>query len=284
MIITKILGGLGNQLFQYAAAYALAAKNISVLKLDLSGFEDYRLRSFELSRFNAVCFPATDAEIKKMKPTGSIGRMRNRLSASRHKRFYKQPYFHFDADFFSLRSPVYLQGYFQSEKYFAPVAAEIRQAFTFREGLAEEIISVAAKLQKINSVSLHIRRGDYGNVEALRVHGILPISYYERAIAKIKEIHTDAQFFIFSDEPNRISEEPAIQGAEIISGRITQNHLEDFFLMSQCRHNIIANSSFSWWAAWLNNHCEKTVIAPQQWFAHGPKDTQDLLPRDWMRL
>jgi len=284
MIITKILGGLGNQLFQYAAGKALAVQNNTELKLDLTGFKDYQLRDFELNHFNVFYNIATDEEIKNYKASTSFQRIKARLSLGSQKRFYKEPFFHFDPAFFSLHAPVYVQGYFQSEKYFAPVKEIIRQEFRFKNSFSTGIESFAQKLRQENSVAVHIRRGDYKNAESLRVHGVLPQRYYEQAIAYTKK-HSgeEPQFYFFSDDPSA-AKELAVDGSEIVSGSVTSNHYEDFYLMSQCRHNIIANSSFSWWAAWLNNHVDKLVAAPKRWFNEGPKDTQDLVPDTWIRL
>ncbi|GAA4752475.1 alpha-1,2-fucosyltransferase [Flavisolibacter ginsenosidimutans] len=284
MIVTKILGGLGNQLFQYAAGKALAVQNNAELKLDLTGFKDYQLRDFELNHFNVVYNIATGEEIKDYKASTSFQRMKARLSPASHKRFYKEPFFHFDPAFFSLRSPVYVQGYFQSEKYFAAVKEIIRQEFVFKDSFSAEIKAFAQKISQENSVAVHVRRGDYKNAESLRVHGVLPQQYYQQAIAYVKKhLREEPQFYFFSDDPSA-AKELTVEGSEIVSGRVAKNHYEDFYLMSQCRHNIIANSSFSWWAAWLNNHADKLVVAPKRWFNEGPKDTQDLLPDTWIRL
>src|SRR5262249_30437902 len=138
---------------------------------------------------------------------------------------------------------------------------------------------------QIPSVSVHIRRGDYYNSkETLRVHGILPEEYYRKAVNFITQNSSPSpRFFIFSDDAESAGL-IGIPSATIVSGKITTTHFEDFYLMQQCRHSIIANSSFSWWAAWLNDNREKVVIGPQNWFNEGPKDTQDLLPERWIRL
>ncbi len=285
MIITKILGGLGNQFFQYAAGKALALKNNTALKLDLTGFTDYKLRDFELSRFNASYTVASDDEIKRYKGTNSFQRIKALLSSSSTKQFYKQPFFHFDKAFFFLQSPVYLQGYFQSEKYFTPVNESLRNELRFKEPMSPEITAFGKMLQEERAVSVHLRRGDYKTEESLRVHGILPDAYYQRAIDYATKYAADEpRFYVFSDDAEA-AKKLGLPNAEIVSGTLTKNHYEDFYLMQQCRHNIIANSSFSWWAAWLNPNPDKIVIAPKDWFGpKGPKDTQDLLPESWIRL
>lgn len=284
MIITKILGGLGNQLFQYAAGKALAVQNNTGLKLDLTAFDQYKLRNFELDRFKVSYTVASEEEIENYKATTPFQRIRSRFTPVSQKRFYKQPFFRFDPAFSSLRSPVYLQGYFQSEKYIAPVKESLRSELTFKEPPLPKIIAFAERLRSENSVSVHVRRGDYKNAESLRVHGVLPDAYYQSAVRHVQK-HTGGKttFYVFSDDAEA-AKKLRLPDAEIVSGRISQNHYEDFYLMQNCRHNVIANSSFSWWAAWLNNNPGKIVMAPQRWFNEGPKDTQDLLPESWIRL
>lgn len=286
MIITRILGGLGNQLFQYAAGRALAVQNNTELKLDLSGFDTYTLRSFELSRLNARFSIASNEEIDSYKAVTFYQRMMARLSPPAQKRFYKEPFFHYDGRFFLLRAPVYLQGYFQSEKYFEPVAKTLRDEFRFREAFSPPVMAFAKELASSNSVALHVRRGDYKNPNALRVHGMLPEAYYQKAITQLMDTAgNNLRFYIFSDDPQAAAKMLALPDAKTVSGRLTKNHLEDFYLMQHCRHNIIANSSFSWWAAWLNPNPQKKVVAPQQWFGKGgPKDTGDLLPQSWLQV
>lgn len=285
MIITRIYGGLGNQLFQYAAARALAAQHNTVVKLDPTAFADYRLRKFELDFFNAKYEIATHQLIEAHKATNRIQRLKARMLPTRLKRFYKQPFFRFDPAFFSLRPPVYLQGYFQSEKFFAPAGHIIRKELTFKKPFSNEIENRAANLRKENSVAVHVRRGDYANAETLRVHGVLPLSYYRDAMAAIREKQTGSpRFYLFSDDPQKAARELNFPEENVISGRLAHSHFEDFYLMSQCRHNVIANSSFSWWAAWLNPNENKVVVAPERWFNEGPKDTQDLFPQNWLRM
>lgn len=285
MVVVRILGGLGNQLFQYAAGYALARQNQTELKLDLSSLAGNGLRTFELHRMNATYEVATEAELKSVKANNAWQRTAARLRPAAQKRFYKQPAFGFDPAFFSLRSPVYIQGYFQSERFFAPVKDHLREAFGFKEPLRKEVVKMGIRLRDTCSVAVHIRRGDYQSNQALRVHGVLPPEYYRMATQRLREMHGPAiQFYVFSDSPVSAHQKAFTKDTQTVSGLLTTNHLEDFYLMQHCRHNIIANSSFSWWAAWLNGYAEKTVVAPRQWFNQGPKDTQDLLPVDWICL
>lgn len=284
MIIIGIFGGLGNQLFQYAAAKALAERHGAELKLDVTRFENYKLRNFDLAKLRLPISIASPEEISRLKAINTLQRVKERLMPYRFKRFYKELYFHYDRSFFRLGKTVYLQGYFQSQHYFSSIEESIRNDFNFEHLVADSVKEYGSALTQEQSVALHVRRGDYGTAEALKLHGILPIAYYQKAIAHIKEKCPSAKFYLFSDEPSIAIKELNLSDATVVSGEKTQTHFEDIYLMSRCHHNIIANSSFGWWAAWLNNNPEKIVIAPKNWFNNGPKDTQDLLPESWIKL
>ncbi|HYH16769.1 MAG TPA: alpha-1,2-fucosyltransferase [Flavisolibacter sp.] len=284
MIIIRIIGGLGNQLFQYAAARCLAELKGTEVKLDVAGFQDYQLRNFDLTAFNIKATIASEQEIALLKPKGTIERVQSYLTPLRKRRFYKQPYFHYDPNFHQLGNNVYLQGFFQSKKYFTPIQSIIRKELKIRNEHIKEVKQFGNTLQTNTSVALHIRRGDYKNEEALRYHGIVPIEYYQQAASYFQQKLSNPKFYIFSDDGNWVKENLQLANATIVSSIHSKTHFEDLYLMSQCQHNIIANSSFSWWGAWLNNNSDKIVIAPKQWFNEGPKDTQDLCPTGWVTL
>lgn len=284
MIISRIYGGLGNQLFQYAAAKALAHHRGTELKLDVTLFENYHLRTFDLAQLRIPLSIASPSEIAALKANTTMQRIKARLTISSAKRFYKEPHFHFDPVFFTLSGNVYLQGYFQSKKYFASIQDIVRQEFSLEHLVSESVKRMAESLRQQTSVAIHIRRGDYKNPEAAKMHGILPVSYYQKAIEVTREKSPSVRFYLFSDDPVAAKDALNLPEAETVSGKISKTHFEDLYLMSHCQHNIIANSSFSWWAAWLNNNPNKTVIAPKAWFNDGPKDTEDLLPESWMKI
>lgn len=284
MIIVKILGGLGNQFFQYAAATALAQKNNTDVRLDISSFGADALRNFELGFTNAKFSIATDAEIKLYKATNSFERIKERLTPYSIKKFYKQPYFHYDPKFLSLPNNIYIQGYFQSEKYFSSISEQIKKELSFSFSVPDHLSGLIKEMSGCNSVSIHIRKGDYQNPEMRRVHGILSPAYYQQAIRLMKQKLKNVHFFLFSDEKNISGDEYGLTDAKIVSGTFSKSHLEDFLLMSLCKNNIIANSSFSWWAAWLNSNPNKIIAAPEKWFNMGPKDSYDIIPPRWIRL
>lgn len=285
MIIVKIFGGLGNQLFQYAAAKALAVKHSTDLKADITDLESSKLRDFELNKLSITIPVASKEEIKKYKAYNSLQRILAKITSYQKRKFYKEPFYHFDNRYFNLGNNVYLQGYFQSEKYFTGIKDSLRQHVIVKTRISDEVKEFALDLQRQPSVAIHVRRGDYNHKEALEFHGILPVSYYYDAIGFIKRHQPATKFYLFTDTVKQEGyKELGNITYEIVSGKISQNHFEDLFLMSHCHHNIIANSSFSWWGAWLNQNPDKIVIAPKNWFNNGPKDTQDLYPSDWIKL
>jgi hypothetical protein len=284
MVIVRIIGGLGNQLFQFAAARSLAMRCGTEVKVDVSGFSQQALRQFDLLQMQTPVSVATQAEIDEVKAKGMLARVAERLKPAHRKQFYKEPHFQYDPSFNLLKAPVYIQGYFQSEKYFLPIEKEIRRAYCVAPGVVQKVVSFGDELASGSSVSLHIRRGDYGNPTTLRVHGILSPDYYRTAISRIRETVDHPRFFIFTDDSAWVRTNLDIPKATLVSGFISNTHFEDLYLMTRCRHNITANSSFSWWGAWLNANPDKVVVAPDRWFNEGPADTGDLLPGTWLRV
>jgi hypothetical protein len=284
MIIARVTGGLGNQMFQYAAAKALAIQNGIDVKLDISEYLKDQLRNFDLFNLNVTASIASKNEIDQVKAFNSFGRIKSKLTSYKKRRFYKQPFFHFDDNFFNLGANVYIQGYFQSEKYFHSIKEIIINDFTLKKEVIGKVRELGTSLQNENSVSVHIRKGDYKNKETQKVHGVLPLDYYDQALKKIRSEIQNPHFYIFTDDSKWVEQNFKVSNATIISNHISFNHFEDLFLMSHCCHNIIANSSFSWWGAWLNQNKEKIVIAPENWFNKGPKDVHDLIPANWTKL
>ena len=284
MIVVKLIGGLGNQLFQYAAGLQLATKYNVPLKIDAEAFNNYKLRSIDLQNFELKFEIATEQEILSLKNPSIFNKLKNKLIPNPYKTHYKEPYFHFNPSFYSLGDNVYLQGYFQSEKYFQNIQREIHSQFTIKKEIINDVQPIANELRNKNSVSIHVRIGDYSINQNTEYHGVLSADFYRNAISMIKEQYADAEFYLFSDDIVKAKNMLADQPFEAMSGKTTKNHLQDFYLMSQCKHNIIANSSFSWWAAWLNSNPNKIVVAPKKWFNKGPQDTQDLFPASWIKI
>lgn len=280
MITVKLIGGLGNQLFQYAAGRSLAEKNGVPLLLDASYYAGQELRECCLDRFQISGAIATASDLRAWR--SPLQRLRMRAFGSLPG-YVKESGTAFQ-DISAVRSPAYLDGYWQSEKYFANIAPIIRREFSLRDPLSPEAARVAADISRDSSVSLHVRRGDYvTNEKARKNHGLLPLEYYENAIARMSEAVSSPRFFVFSDDIAWARQNlPNASSMTFVEG-IPQNY-EEQALMSMAKHNIIANSTFGWWGAWLNANPNKIVIAPKKWFGDPSRDSSDVAPPSWITL
>ncbi len=247
MIITKILGGMGNQMFQYAAGRSLAHFNKTQLKLDVGGFDDYKLRNFDLQSLHTDCQFASEEEIKDLLPSHNFEKALQYLSSKKKRTYYREKYFHFDDNMLRFGPYVYLKGYFQSEKYFFSIKEIIQKEFRFKNEVIKRVKDFFDTAGSANSVSVHIRRGDMKNDPVTAGHhGILSLAYYQKSIEIIGSKISAPHFYFFSDDINWAKEKFNDTNITFISGEISKTHFEDLYLMSQCNHNIIANSSFSW--------------------------------------
>ncbi len=291
MIIIKLKGGLGNQLFQYAAGRALSLRSGLPLKLDVSGYQSDALRNYRLRFYGIVEDFATETEINRLNPPKHEFLAWSRLHiGKRFKPFHRASYirerwFPFDPEILKISQPAYLNGYWQSERYFSDITDVLVREFTPTPVPRADNEALAQRMRSSASVSLHIRRGDYvSNPEAQRVHGSLSLDHYRRAVDLMAGRVAGPHFFIFSDDIGWAAENLDLAYPATFVGATGGNaDYEDLWLMSQCRHQIIANSSFSWWGAWLNRNPDKIVIAPQRWFA-ASIDTRDLIPSGWLRI
>jgi hypothetical protein len=284
MVITRLIGGLGNQLFQYAAARRVAYLSNLPLRLDTTAFEQYQLHAYSLWPFNLAARVATSAELRPYRrtPVSVVSKRLQQLFPVQWRHYVLEPHFHFAPEILAVRGSVYMSGYWQSASYFADVASLIRdevQVISPPEGRDAELLAI---IESCAAVSVHVRRGDYvGNA----THGLCSPDYYMRGMARVREAEPQARFFLFSDDPRWAREvfgsDPAVF---IVDHNGPDKNYEDFRLMSSCRHHIIANSTFSWWAAWLSRSSGKMVIAPARWFETDALDTSDLLPGSWIRL
>jgi hypothetical protein len=194
--------------------------------------------------------------------------------------------FCFDPEVLQLHDNIYLVGYWQSERYFADIREVLLQEFTVASPLSGRNRALADAITGCNAVSMHIRRGDYvSNATTAAFHGVCDLDYYESAIEQIDTFVDQPHIFVFSDDHAWTRQHLHLQGkvTYVDHNDPDQGH-EDMRLMSLCKHNIIANSTFSWWGAWLNRNPNKTVIAPRCWFADASIDTSDLIPSSWIRL
>lgn len=290
MIVVRLIGGLGNQMFQYAIARSLADRYNVVLKLDLSGYEQYTLRHYELGGFNIRAEIADRPDIDYFKVNiqqcSVLQRIKSCLPFSAPGMVFRETAFVFDERLLSLKPPVYLDGYWQTERYFIHNSEALRRDFTSHQQLDGKNGKMLSQIKATNAVSLHIRRGDYiSDSKTNNFHGVCSLEYYHAAVHIIAERVENPHIFIFSDDHewamNNLDFKYPSTLVDINSG---DQGILDMVLMCQCEHHIIANSSFSWWGAWLNPSPEKIVIAPKSWFRNAPHDTSDLLPKAWITL
>ncbi len=291
MIVVKLIGGLGNQLFQYAAGRALAARHGVELRLDLSGLEEdsglrYTQRHYELDAFDLA---VTRAEKTDLGPFED--RRGNRLlrvlqretpflfskayiaesGSSYHRQFKNYP------------ANTYLDGFWQSERYFSEQEPLIRRELQFRQSVKDAAAEWLPRLNSSNSVSLHVRRGDYVTSQAANQHhGTLSQDYYTKAVRHVTQVQPDIEIFVFSDDVSwcrkHLRFEVPVHFVEPGPAATAM------YLMSRCRHHIIANSSFSWWGAWLDGRNDKIVTVPPYWFTTKKTSDLDIAAQGWTIL
>lgn len=288
MVITKLLGGLGNQMFQYATGRSLALANGCELKLDASAFDRYVIHSgYALGTFNIVAGIADPAEVGKLAgSTRKIPRMIRHKLGMLEKSYFREKSFDFDSTLLGCRAPVYIEGYWQSYKYFEGFADQIRSELAPGHPPQGENLTLALRIAQENSVSVHVRRGDYvSNPVASNLHGFVGLAYYEAALERISREIDSPQFFVFSDDLPWAREHLKFPGgATFVDHNSGAAAYEDMRLMSLCKHHVMANSSFSWWAAWLGWAPGKKVFYPANWFSSKLHDVSSLNPPAWIRV
>jgi hypothetical protein len=289
MIVVRIYGGLGNQMFQYAAARALAAKYEVPLKLDLRWMSGYRHRDFLLDRFPIPIDNPSWTE--RLKFTWFPFRRRpffvyTKLIRKVNPLLYMEPAFPYNRGFWNLGPDCFLFGYFQSEKYFAEYEELIRKDFSYGPDLSLYDSAVIRAVRSPGSTAIQFRRGDYvTNVSTNRSIGVCPMEFYERAVAYLESLQKPVRPVVFSDEIDWCRENVKFKDAVFVERR-GGIPLDDMFLATQCDNIILANSTFSWWSAWLNPNPSKRVVAPKQWYKSRELADQayDLIPEGWIRL
>ena len=280
MIIIKIKGGLGNQLFQYAVGRALAIHHRLPLKLDLTIFKTYKLHRYLLDQFAIQADIATEDEIIKLKGRNNVlfSALRKAGLVKRKSYLKEKRSSYFDASVFK-KDDVYLDGYWQNELYFSDIREELLRDLTSISSMSELGVVYMEGIKNSNSVSLHVRRGNYLN---LKNFNVLDINYYMKAVEYIRKNVEKPTFYIFSDDLEWCKNSLGFLDNCIFVDS-TKTEIDDLELMSYCKHNIIANSSFSWWGAWLNQNCKKTVIAPKGWLLNDPGSSNVILS-DWVKM
>lgn len=289
MIIVKLMGGLGNQMFQYALGRRLAHDIGCKLKLDVSNYSEYRDRSFQLHYFNIRAAVATKRELDIVFGRGLGGRLFSyvvKCAPSLCPEVIHEKGQRFDRSILISARRTYLSGFWQSEEYFRDIAEIIRGDFTLKEPPDPLNAGMLKKIQDCNAVAVHIRRGDYvADSHARTILGTMPTEYYRQAMERMAKQVQDPHFFVFSDDSPWVKCNFDLPfPMTIVDHNPTERAHLDLFLMSQCRHQIISNSTFGWWGAWLNISSDKIVLAPKVWFRDEDYDSRDVIPAGWVRI
>jgi hypothetical protein len=294
MVIVKIKHGLGNQMFQYAMGRSLARQLGAQLILDTSYYASQALYAPPAIRWYQLDNFRISPRILGPRAQYCIGQLRRRwLTPARVVaqiggviRIVVDKERGFDETLRRKGIIVYLDGYWQSERYFADLREPLLDELSLREPASPDTGQMLARINEGISVCVHIRHGDYAsNAEARNHWPICSLDYYKSAMAYIGERVAGAKFYLFSDDiPWIQSNFPPAENIVIVSGNAANSDLEDFRLMMNCRHFIIANSSFSWWAAWLGKQKDKIVVAPKEWHRSKKLLEKDIVPDHWVRL
>jgi len=297
MVIVKPMGGLGNQLFQYAAARRLAYVNHLPIKIDISNYitrSDARRvdsRLYELDRFNLDGTIASDDDLAQLQETNLEvlwKKTRHKLHLPIH--YYQKPYiyepqenqYQLDVDFLRLRvrRTVCVIGFWESEGYFKDIGDRIRREYMLKVPPDDRNAELLAQISQSNAVSLHIRRGDKA---AQSPWGALPMDYYVSATDYVAARSSHPHFYVFSDDAEWVTENFHPPHPVTIVAHNT-SAAEDLRLMASCCHHIVANSTFSWWGAWLGQNPERLVIAPRRYFQNADRPAPDFYPPSWILI
>jgi hypothetical protein len=285
MKVVKFLGGLGNQMFQYAF-YLSLEQNFSNVKADLNGFKKYNLhQGFELEN-------VFDIQLKRISALESwlydnenrsfILRKMRRVLGTKYAYYPEKQYFGFEPGIYSDSATRYYWGYWQNFNYFNNVEAHLKRQFVFKNGLTGKNAAVLRQIKNQNTISLHVRRGDYLTDPLLG--NVCNLPYFTNAIDMMNSIVGNSLYVVFSNDILWCKQNLPLKGCLYVDWNTGRNSYLDMELMSSCKHNIISNSSFSWWAAWLNSHSEKVVISPKQWMGSQELDYSGLILKDWIAL
>lgn len=296
MIVVKLLGGLGNQLFQYSLGWRLARRAGAELRFDLRDLKHYgrsvrdgTLREYGLDVFGIDVAEPTVADLGQYWLTHSnrhvrylLASLRSRLPVRAHRVIIDRDGA-FRPGVLAIEDDAYLDGYWQSERYFVDCADALRAQLEVRAPLNEAAMRRAAEIAACNAVCVHVRRTDFvGNP----LHDVCDVHYFRRAVLYMQERYADARFFVFSDDIAWCRDHldlgvPLVFVEEASAGWKASGHLK---LMTSCRHFVISNSSFGWWAAWLAPYAGKSIVAPRIWLLDPRYDTRHVVPRSWTRL
>ena len=286
MIIVKIIGGLGNQMFQYAYSKALQHKGYKV-KIDISAFDTYKLHGgYQLDKYAIDLEVSTLEENRNFYKNNIYSKILKRFGFN-NKKIVGEKTLLFDEKLLHIDDDKYIEGYFQSEKYFIDIREELLKRFIITSSTSNYTEKIKNDiLNSSMSCSIHIRRGDFTNSVNQNIHGTCDIKYYQNAMSYIGNTIGNVDYFIFSDDIDWVKDNLNVENAIYVDSKENRLPHEDMYLMSLCSHNIIANSSFSWWGAWLNQNNDKIVVAPEKWFANDKfyNQSSDIVPDNWEKI
>ena len=293
-LFVKLEGGLGNQFYQYASCKALAKKygfQFEVLARMDSPNDSRRHNHLGLFNIQSPYTGKLNALLVRMLfiRKFKIGKwLRKRLKSNQLLTLVHDPETGYHPEIFqNLSGNLLLLGYWQSYRYFENIRQDLLEEFKLKQAPQDkENLSLNEIIRDYESIAIHIRRGDYVSEEYfLKNFGICSLSYYQKAIALLAEKIQTPHFFIFTDDPTWVKENLKIcHPHTFITNNLGKSDYEDFRLMSSCKHFIVANSSFSWWAAWIGNYLDKIVIAPTPWFVKDSLSQEDRIPNEWIKL
>lgn len=305
--------GLGNQMFQYAAGRSLSLALNEPLKLNTLSYERYKLRKFELQDFFEIEPQiATAEEIATFQLSHPVRRAWNKVFPQKklrslpheegrmarlaynlfyifsppHKRsVYEERDFSFDKNFFKAQPHVFLKGYWMSYKYFLGYEDVIKRDFTIRKELVTHLDGLVAEMESCNSIAVHIRCTDRKDPANLILYGEIPASYFAAGVDHIRQKKGDPHLYIFSDDAEMAKKYvPAGFNCTYVSNTITKSAIEDLHLMTRCKNIVMTNSTFSWWAAYLNKHTDKIVITPARWYNKSHYNYSDVYYPGWVKI
>ena len=276
----KLTGGLGNQMFQFATGFAIAKKNNVRLSLDLNYINRRQLfNGFELEKvfniYSKVSFLNKALSFQSI----NFKEILNKIDVTFYN--FKEPHFHYTSKILDIPKHSFLDGYWQSELYFKDYSKEIKKIFNFSDKLDEQNELISNDINQSNSISIHIRRGDF-LLKRNDNHYVNLKEYYLKAINESSKFFKNPKYFIFTDDPSWVTDNFVLDHSYfIVPVNQGTKSFYDMHLMSLCKSNIIANSSFSWWGAWLNSKKDKIIYAPKNWFKDKSISTDDLIPNSW---